>query len=374
MGMIPERFISLVVLAIYLVNCIFNLVGGIKSCKMQRARLMSTGYTGMGICHLGVFACMLVGSKYLPMTSMSAPVGFIALMLEMGAVAVFAVCLSTPAMLYTTEIIQPIARNLLIPLAVSVGWLLHFMLTLIVPALFKVMGPFVFLSFAVVCLGLLLASTHYIETKDRTEDQLASAAAAERDNVGFSTLLYKYWTGAGGGWYSNQGTLINTESEEQMEVIDGVPVLPERGPTEYTVRLSELPDDHATTLLGMPRTARTRRLLSRGITVREGQIWTPSLYGGDSSRLRGIDVLADLEEEPETSLMEQVVAHVFSPPPAYTESRSSSLASDHTHVHASGVEAGTTEPQPRVLSDASGLSSSGMSSGCTSYKTSQEIA
>ena len=176
LGKVPAEWISVVMLAVYLINFVFNFVGGLKTCQLRRSKLMSLGYTGMCLCHLVVFSCLLIGSRWLPNLAMTPTIGIVALVFEMIAVAVFGVCIATPSMLYTTEIIPPISRNQIIPLAVSVGWFLHFALALLVPLLFLSAGPFTFFGFSICCSVLLIISMMYIETKDKSEEDLAEYA------------------------------------------------------------------------------------------------------------------------------------------------------------------------------------------------------
>lgn len=373
MSKIPENYISLVVLGIYFVNLLFNTIGGMICHDKPRARTIIYGYIGMCVCHFGVFICLLLNSSYAPDSTSYSPIGFSALMFAMSAVAVFGICLSTPVMLYTTEIIQPVARNLLIPIAVSCGWMLNFVFTLSVPFLFEVMGPFLFLVFCISCLGLLLGSTQYVETLDMTEDQLITAAETRSPHVG--AVLRNYLPGrrSQSGWYSNQGGIIPTGEDDEMgSIIDGIiPAGAEDKAMEYTVPLEDLEDDDSMVLVGMPRNTWSRRIISRGLALRDNRSVSASTTRRPTVP-RSISVLEDLAEESEGSMMEQIAATVTSPPPLYSAGQESLglrwLSSEqHENGHASGASPNVTTPQARVPSD----NSYSVSSANTSFKTSK---
>lgn len=238
---------------------------------------MAYGYAGMAVCHLAMFTCLLMGSPYVPFIEMSPPVGFLTLIFAMTAVATFAVCLSTPSMLYTTEIVPPMFRTLIIPLAVGVGWLLHFLLALTVPMFFSFMGPFLFFLFSAVCVALFTLGHTYIETKKVSEEDLASLAMKPLGPL-LSILCgnprYEEQPGLEclDPWYSSWGT---REIDSRASTVSLGSDNYSRRPAEHRLTLGELEEEDARTLVTMPRTARTRRLLSHGIMVPDGEMWIP---------------------------------------------------------------------------------------------------
>lgn len=172
MGQIPAKFIPIVLITVYFTNFLFNLLGGLLTRNRPRVRLMKISYTAMGVCHMLVFACTIHGTRFYSGSTMTQMLGMVSLLALLISVGTFATFFSTPSMLYTAEILPPITRVRMIPIAMSVSWLLHFLLAFTVPLMFEAIGPFTFCVFGCICGVLLLMSVAYIETVNKSEDDI----------------------------------------------------------------------------------------------------------------------------------------------------------------------------------------------------------
>lgn len=175
-GKIPSRQIPLIILGLYLINFIFTLVGGLKICQYRRVYIMSWGFANMAICHFTLFVSLLALSSFDDPSQITPSLGYLAIIMAMLVVAIFSVCLATTSILFTTEIVPLQYRNIIIPIAVFFGWLFHFTLALLMPALFTAIGAYTFMIFFILCVIIYVISNAYIETKGATEEQIAEKA------------------------------------------------------------------------------------------------------------------------------------------------------------------------------------------------------
>lgn len=159
-------------LIIYWANFLFNLVGSLLSKRSRRSLFMKWGYLGMSFCHAVVFLSM-VASNRSNAENTKAALGYVVMAFQVLSVLVFGIFLATPTMLFTTEVVAPETRQLIIPIAVLTSWILHFLLALLLPAIMKAINLFTFLIFALVCTFLyIIADFIYVETMNKSEDEI----------------------------------------------------------------------------------------------------------------------------------------------------------------------------------------------------------
>ncbi|XP_036958852.1 solute carrier family 2 member 15b [Acanthopagrus latus] len=173
---IPEPYIQYTTVGTGAIEVISGMLGCFTIERVGRRPLMIGGFLFMGLCCLGITVSVLFQAQLSFMRYIS--VGCV-----VGIIAGFCIGPAGVPFLITAELFKQSHRPAAYTVAGCLNWLSNFTIGFIFPFLEMTMGPYCYLLFCAICLGVALYTIFIIpETKNKTFMEI-SQMFASRNNI-----------------------------------------------------------------------------------------------------------------------------------------------------------------------------------------------